>query len=59
VQTKLGWKGREYVISVRRSWVRRDRALRLSADGKHLVAKLHIATEELSAVDLTACTTDQ
>ena len=49
-----GWKGREYVISVR-AQLGPDVTERygLSADGKHLVAKLHIATEELSAVDLT------
>ena len=49
-----GWKGREYVIQVR-AQLGPDVTERygLSADGKHLVAKLHIATEELSAVDLT------
>ena len=49
-----GWKGREYVIDVR-GQLGPDVTERygLSADGKHLVAKLHIATEELSAVDLT------
>jgi len=49
-----GWKGREYVISVR-AQLGPDVTERygLSADGKHLVAKLHIATEELSAVELT------
>jgi hypothetical protein len=49
-----GWKGREYVINVR-GQLGPDVTERygLSADGKHLVAKLHIATEELSAVDLT------
>lgn len=49
-----GWKGREYVISVR-AQLGPDVTERygLSADGKHLVAKLHIATEELPAVDLT------
>ncbi len=49
-----GWKGREYVISVK-AQLGPDVTERygLSADGKHLVAKLHIATEELSAVDLT------
>jgi hypothetical protein len=49
-----GWKGREYVINVR-GQLGPDVTERygLSADGRHLVAKLHIATEELSAVDLT------
>jgi len=49
-----GWTGREYVINVR-AQLGPDVTERygLSADGKHLVAKLHIATEELSAVDLT------
>jgi len=49
-----GWKGREYVIKVR-AQLGPDVTERygLSADGKHLVAKLHIATEELSAVELT------
>ena len=49
-----GWKGREYVINVRVQ-LGPDVTERygLSADGRHLVAKLHIATEELSAVDLT------
>ena len=49
-----GWNGREYVIKVR-GQLAPDVTERygLSADGKHLVAKLHIATEELSAVDLT------
>jgi hypothetical protein len=49
-----GWKGGEYVINLR-AQLGPDVTERygLSADGKHLVAKLHIATEELSAVDLT------
>jgi len=49
-----GWQGREYVIKVR-AQLGPDVTERygLSADGKHLVAKLHIATEELSAVELT------
>ena len=49
-----GWQGREYLIRVR-AQLGPDVTERygLSADGKHLVAKLHIATEELSAVDLT------
>jgi hypothetical protein len=49
-----GWQGREYVIRVR-AQLGPDVTERyaLSADGKHLVAKLHIATEELSAVELT------
>jgi hypothetical protein len=49
-----GWNGREYVIRVR-GQLGPDVTERygLSADGKRLVAKLHIATEELSAVDLT------
>ena len=49
-----GWEGREYVIDVR-GQLGPDVTERygLSADGKRLVAKLHIATEELSAVDLT------
>ena len=49
-----GWKGREYVINVR-GQLGPDVTERygLSADGRHLVARLHIATEELSAVDLT------
>ena len=49
-----GWKGREYVINVK-AQLGPDVTERygLSADGRHLVAKLHIATEELSAVDLT------
>jgi hypothetical protein len=49
-----GWQGREYVIRVR-AQLGPDVTERygLAADGKHLVAKLHIATEELSAVELT------
>jgi hypothetical protein len=49
-----GWQGREYVIRVR-AQLGPDVTERygLSADGKHLVAKLHLATEELSAVELT------
>jgi hypothetical protein len=49
-----GWNGREYLIRVR-GQLGPDVTERygLSADGKHLVAKLHIATEELSAVELT------
>lgn len=49
-----GWQGREYVIRVR-AQLGPDVTERygLSADGKHLVAKVHIATEELSAVELT------
>jgi hypothetical protein len=49
-----GWKGREYVINVRdQLGPNVTERYGLSADGRHLVAKLHIATEELSAVDLT------
>jgi hypothetical protein len=49
-----GWKGREYLIRVQ-GQLSPDVTERygLSADGKQLVEKLHIATEELSAVDLT------
>ncbi|HEY0767186.1 MAG TPA: hypothetical protein VGD47_04460 [Steroidobacteraceae bacterium] len=49
-----GWKGREYVIEAR-AQLGPDVTERygLSGDGKHLVEKLHISTEELSAVELT------
>jgi hypothetical protein len=49
-----GWKGREYVIEVRgQSGPDVTERYGLSADGRHLVERLHIAPEELSAVDLT------
>src|SRR5438067_338295 len=49
-----GWKGREYVVEVR-AQAGRDVTGRyaFSRDGRHLVERLHIAPEELSAVDLT------
>jgi hypothetical protein len=49
-----GWKGREYVVEVR-AQTGPDVTERygLSPDGRHLVERLHIAPEELSAVDLT------
>ena len=49
-----GWKGREYVIEVR-AQTGPDVTERygLSADRRHLIERLHIAPEELSAVDLT------
>jgi hypothetical protein len=49
-----GWKGREYVVRVR-AQLGPDvtEHYGLSADGKHLVERLEIATEELSAVALT------
>jgi hypothetical protein len=49
-----GWQGREYVVRVRAQLgpdVTEHYAL--SPDGKHLIEKLQIATEELSAVQLT------
>ena len=49
-----GWKGREYVVHVR-AQLGPDvtEHYGLSADGKHLVEKLQIATEELAGVELT------
>jgi len=49
-----GWKGREYIIRVR-AQLGPDvtEHFALSADGAHLVEKLHIAAEELAAVELT------
>jgi len=49
-----GWKGREYVIEVRaQAGPDVTERYALSGDGRHLVERLHIAPEELSAVDLT------
>ena len=49
-----GWKGREYIISLRaQSGPDVTERYGLAADGKHLVEKMHIGAEELSAVDLT------
>jgi hypothetical protein len=49
-----GWAGREYLIRVRgQSGPDVTERYGLSADGKHLVEKLHIAAAELSAIDLT------
>jgi hypothetical protein len=49
-----GWKGREYVVSLRaQSGPDVTERYGLAADGKHLVEKIHIGAEELSAVDLT------
>lgn len=49
-----GWKGREYVIELRgQSGPDVTERYALSADGRRLVAKLHIAAGELSAVDLS------
>jgi hypothetical protein len=49
-----GWSGRDYVITVR-AQLGPDVAERyaLSADGKHLIEKLHIGPAELPAIDLT------
>lgn len=49
-----GWKGREYVIELR-AQMGPDVTERygLSADGKHLIEKLHIGSAELPAVELT------
>jgi hypothetical protein len=49
-----GWKGREYVIEIR-AQLGPDVTERygLSADGRQLIEKLHIAAGELSAFDLT------
>ena len=49
-----GWQGREYVIEVRgQSGPDVTERYGLSADRRHLIEKLHIGAEELSAVDLT------
>jgi len=49
-----GWQGREYVIEVRaQAGPDVNERYALSGDGRHLVERLHIAPEELSAVDLT------
>lgn len=49
-----GWKGRDYVILLRaQSGPDVTERYSLAADGKHLVEKIHIGAEELSAVDLT------
>ncbi len=49
-----GWSGREYVIAVRgQSGPDVTERYGLSADGRHLIEKLHIGAEELPAVDLT------
>jgi hypothetical protein len=49
-----GWKGREYVIDLR-AQIGPEVTERygLSADGKHLIEKLHIGSAELPAVELT------
>jgi len=49
-----GWKGREYVIEINAQLGPEvTEAYGLSADGKHLVEKLHISGGELPAVTLT------
>ncbi|HVN46602.1 MAG TPA: hypothetical protein VMT66_15340 [Steroidobacteraceae bacterium] len=46
-----GWKGRDYVIEIKpQNGPRVTEEYGLSADGKELLAKLHIASEELPAV---------
>jgi hypothetical protein len=49
-----GWNGREYVIQVRgQAGPNVTESYGLSADGKHLVQKLHIGEAELSPVTMT------
>jgi hypothetical protein len=49
-----GWKGRAYVIEVKaQNGPAMSEEYELSADGKQLVAKLHIGSSELPAVNLT------
>jgi hypothetical protein len=49
-----GWKGHEYVIEIKaQSGPAVTESYGLSADGKHLMEKLHIASWELPAVTLT------
>jgi hypothetical protein len=48
-----GWKGREFVISIKGQNTTVSESYALSADGKQLIMKLHIAPAELSAVTLT------
>jgi hypothetical protein len=49
-----GWKGREYLIEIKAQLGPHvTERYGLSADGKHLVEKLHIGADELSAVELT------
>jgi hypothetical protein len=49
-----GWKGRAYVIEVKaQNGPAMSEQYELSADGKQLIAKLHIGSSELPAVNLT------
>ena len=49
-----GWKGREYLIEIKpQNGPQVTEEYGLSANGKELVAKLHIASAELPAVSLT------
>jgi hypothetical protein len=48
-----GWKGREFVVTTKSQNTTVEESYGLSADGKQLVMKLHIAAAELSAVTLT------